>query len=165
VQALSTLTGCASPVGHCDERPVADGSSQGWVYGAVWLIESPSVPADGDKIEGPAMGRSFTGRPRRPVQGYRVTEATGAATPDVRGSGMELLRESAETLEATAQACDDPEDAIRFSDLAARVRAYLASSRSTTPLGMPHIPSALRRLGDVTASSTRYPSHVRVLHD
>jgi len=83
----------------------------------------------------------------------------------MRGSGMELLRESAETFEATAKACDDPGDAIRFTELAARVRAYLESSRSTTPLGMPHIPSALGRFGDVTASSRRYPSHVRVLHD
>jgi hypothetical protein len=78
---------------------------------------------------------------------------------------MDLLRESAETFEATAQACDDPGDAVRFADLAARVRAYLASSRPTTPLGMPHIPSALRRTGDVAGSSTGHPSHVRVLHD
>ncbi len=111
------------------------------------------------------MGRSFTGRPRRPVQGYRVAEESTPALPDSPGSGMELLRESAETFEASAQACEDPGDAVRFADLAARVRAYLASSRPTTPVGMPHIPSALRRLGDVTTSSTRNPSHVRILHD
>ena len=78
---------------------------------------------------------------------------------------MDLLRESAETFEATAQACDDPGDAIRLADLAARVRAYLASSRSTTPLGMPHIPLALRRPGDVATSAPSHPSHVRVLHN
>jgi hypothetical protein len=78
---------------------------------------------------------------------------------------MELLRESAETFEATAQACDDPGDAIRFSDLAARVRAYLASSRPTTLLGMPQIPAVLRRPGDGIPSSVRHPSHVRVLRD
>ena len=111
------------------------------------------------------MGRSLTGRPRRPVQGYRVAGSPGATMPDSRGSGMDLLRESAETFEATAQACDDPGDAIRFTDLAARVRAYLASSRPTTPLGMPHIPSALRRTGDIAAGSPSHPSHVRVLHD
>jgi len=111
------------------------------------------------------MGRSFTGRPRRPAQGYRTTGESGPATPDSSGSGMELLRESAETFEASAQACDDPGDAVRFADLAARVRAYLAASRPTTPVGMPHIPSALRRLGDVTASSVRNPSHVRILND
>jgi hypothetical protein len=111
------------------------------------------------------MGRSFTGRPRRPVQGYRVTEEPGSVTQDSPGSGMDLLRESAETFEASAQACEDPSDAVRFADLAARVRAYLAASRPTTPLGMPHIPSALRRLGDATTSSTRHPSHVRILHD
>ena len=111
------------------------------------------------------MGRSFTGRPRRPVQGYRGTEGSGPSTPDSPGSGLELLRESAETFEATAQACDDPGDAVRFAELAARVRAYLAASRPTTPIGMPHIPSALRRLGDVTTSSGRHPSHVRILHD
>jgi hypothetical protein len=110
------------------------------------------------------MGRSFTGRPRR-LQGYRVTEESEPATTDSPGSGMELLRESAETFEASAQACEDAGDAVRFADLAARVRAYLASSRPTTPIGMPHIPSALRRLGDVTTSSTRHPSHVRILHD
>jgi hypothetical protein len=136
------------------------------VYGAVWLIESPSVPADGDKIEGPEMGRSFIGRPRRPV-GYPVAEADRAASPGTLDGGLDLLRESAATFEASAQACEDPKDAMRFADLAARVRAYLASSRTNTPLEMPQIPSALRRIGDVATNSVRYPSHVhvRVLHD
>jgi|HubBroStandDraft_1064217.scaffolds.fasta_scaffold10717_2 hypothetical protein len=110
------------------------------------------------------MGRSLTGRPRRPIQGYRVSGAPDVAGAQAGGSGLELLRESAETFEVTAQACDDPADAARFSDLAARVRSYLASSRPTTPLGMPHIPSALRRSGDLP-SAVRHPSHVRVLRD
>lgn len=110
------------------------------------------------------MGRSVTGRPRRPVEGYRVASASETAAQEAPGSGLQLLIESAGTFEAVAQACDDPADAVRFSDLASRVRAYLASSRPTTPLGMPQIASAPRR-ADESASSTRHPSHVRVLRD
>jgi len=98
------------------------------------------------------------------VEGYRVASPAGAATPDAPGSGLQLLIESAGTFEAVAKACDDPADAVRFSELAARVRAYLASSRPTTLLGMPHIVAAPRR-ADENLSSTRHPSHVRVLRD
>jgi len=107
------------------------------------------------------MGRSSAWRPRQPGEGTR-TEST---SPGTAGSGLALLQESAVTFEATAQACDDPGDARRFSYLAARLRSYLASSRPTTALGMPHIPSTPRRFGEEIPSSIRHPSHVRVLHE
>ncbi len=61
-------------------------------------------------------------------------------------TAMDLLVESAEVLEASANACELPEDAERLGSLAERIRAYLATSRSTTTLGMPRITSAANEL-------------------
>ncbi len=61
-------------------------------------------------------------------------------------TAMDLLVESAEALEASAGACELPEDAERLASLAERIRAYLATSRSTTTLGMPRITSAANEL-------------------
>jgi len=85
-----------------------------------------------------------------------------------QSTGMELLLECADVLEAAAGACDDPGDSARIADLAARVRAYLASSRSTTPLGMPHIASAPSRLADemvVHRTPSSQSSHIRIVPD
>jgi hypothetical protein len=89
-------------------------------------------------------------------------------TAGERGTGMELLLESAGVLEAAAGACDDPGDSARIADLAARVRTYLASSRSTTPLGMPRIASAPSRLDDemvVHRTPSSQSSHIRIVSD
>ena len=61
-------------------------------------------------------------------------------------TAMQLLLESAETLEASAFACELPEDAERLGSLAERIRRYLATSRPTTTLGMPRITSASTEL-------------------
>jgi hypothetical protein len=85
-----------------------------------------------------------------------------------RATGMELLLEAAGVLEAAAGACDDPGDADRIADLANRVRAYLASSRPTTPLGMPRIASAPSRLADemvVHRTPSSQASHIRIVPD
>ncbi len=81
-------------------------------------------------------------------------------------TGLALLAEVADALEGVAGACDDPSDAVGFADLADRVRAYLASSRPTTPLGMPHILSAPGRLDDrliVHRTGADQSSHVRIV--
>lgn len=81
---------------------------------------------------------------------------------------MELLLEAADVLEAAAGACEDPGDAVRFAELADRVRAYLASSRPTTPLGMPRISSTSNRLADemvVHRTDESQPSHIRIVPD
>jgi hypothetical protein len=89
-------------------------------------------------------------------------------TPVERSTGMELLVEAADVLEAAAGACDDKADADHITDLAVRVRAYLASSRSTTPLGMPRIASSPSRLADemvVHRTTSRQTSHIRIVPD
>ncbi len=83
-------------------------------------------------------------------------------------TGLTLLAEVADALEGVAGACDDPVDAAGFADLADRVRAYLASSRPTTPLGMPHILSAPGRLDDgmiVHRTGADRASHVRIVRN
>ncbi len=83
-------------------------------------------------------------------------------------TGIELLMEVAGVLEAAAGACDDKGDADRIAHLAGRVRAYLASSRSTTPLGMPRIASSPSRLADemvVHRTTTAQTSHIRIVPD
>jgi hypothetical protein len=61
-------------------------------------------------------------------------------------TAMQLLTESAAALEASATACDLPEDAEHLGSLAERIRGYLATSRSTTTLGMPRIATAATEL-------------------
>ena len=89
-------------------------------------------------------------------------------TAGERSTGMELMLEAAGVLEAAAGACDDPGDAAHITDLAHRVRSYLASSRSTTPLGMPRIASAPSRLDDemvVHRNPSKQSSHIRIVPD
>lgn len=91
-----------------------------------------------------------------------------AMTPTEPVTGMELLMEVAGVLEAAAGACDDKADADRIAHLAGRVRTYLASSRPTTPLGMPRIASAPSRLADemvVHRTTTAQTSHIRIVSD
>ena len=79
-------------------------------------------------------------------------------------TGMELLHEVADVLRAVSEACDDPGDAVRLSELADRVRAYLASSRPTTPLGMPQIPAASHpHAREAVAHPANQPSHLRIV--
>jgi hypothetical protein len=84
-------------------------------------------------------------------------------------TGMELLTESAATLEMAAGACESSDDAAELFALADRIRSYLAMSRPTTTLGMPRIVSdEAARLAneDVihrTGESNR--SHIRILSD
>jgi hypothetical protein len=78
-------------------------------------------------------------------------------------TGLELMREVAGVLEAVSGACENDEDARQLADLAGRLRAYLATSRSTTPLGMPVIQSQPHTLtdGEVVRAASR--SHIRIL--
>ena len=81
-------------------------------------------------------------------------------------TGMDLLIEAVGALDLASEACDAPEDAAFFSTLADRVRTYLATSRPSTTLGMPRIPSDANRLADenvIHRSSTVQPSHIRVI--
>ena len=83
-------------------------------------------------------------------------------------TGMDLLMEVAQALDIAGGACEAPEDAARFSELADRVRIYLAVSRPTTTLGMPRIPSVDNRLTAETVihrSGAVQQSHIRVLPD
>ena len=81
-------------------------------------------------------------------------------------TAMDLLTESAETLEASAGACDMPEDARRLGSLAERIRRYLETSRPTTTLGMPRIASAATELtaAQVIRRTEEYQyGHVRIV--
>lgn len=81
---------------------------------------------------------------------------------------MEILVEAADALEGAAGACENPEDAARFRVLVDRIRGYLATSRSTTPLGMPQIRSTSSQLTDgmvVHRSSGSESSHIRIVQD
>ena len=86
--------------------------------------------------------------------------------PGGRDTGMGLLTEAADALHGVASACEEPEDADRFSRLVHRVRTYLASSRPTTTLGMPRIPSADHEFTHemvIHRSAGNQPSHVRIV--
>jgi hypothetical protein len=85
-----------------------------------------------------------------------------------RETGMGLLTEAAEALDLAGQACETPEDGVFFSTLADRVRSYLAVSRSTTPLGMPRLPSTDNLLVDesvIHRTGEHKQTHVRLLPD
>lgn len=83
-------------------------------------------------------------------------------------TGMDLLIEAADALEAASSACEAPEDVTHLSSLAGRIRNYLAVSRPTTALGMPRIPSNGNRLAHeriIHRSGAEQPSHVHILSD
>ncbi len=83
-------------------------------------------------------------------------------------TGMDLLIESAETLEMTAGACESSEDAERLYELADRIRSYLSMSRPTTTLGMPRIVSDDTRLTDenvIHRTGEFNKSHIRILSE
>jgi hypothetical protein len=81
-------------------------------------------------------------------------------------TGMDLLIESAKTLDMAADACESPEDAAYLNGLADRIRSYLAMSRPTTTLGMPRILSEVTRLSDedvIHRTEEFNKSHVRIM--
>jgi hypothetical protein len=83
-------------------------------------------------------------------------------------TGMDLLIESATTLEMAAGACESSQDAADLFALADRIRTYLAMSRTTTTLGMPRIVSDDARLADedvIHRSGEFNKSHIRILSD
>jgi hypothetical protein len=83
-------------------------------------------------------------------------------------TGMELLIESANALDAAAGACESSEDAERLFALAERIRGYLATSRPTTTLGMPRIVSDDVRLSDedvIHRTGEFNKSHIRILSE
>ena len=83
-------------------------------------------------------------------------------------TGMDLLLESASTLEMAAGACESSDDAASLFALADRIRSYLAMSRPTTTLGMPRIVSDDTRLTDedvIHRTGEFNKSHIRILSD
>lgn len=81
---------------------------------------------------------------------------------------MDLLIESANTLDLAAGACDSSEDADHLFALADRIRSYLSMSRATTTLGMPRIVSEVARLTDenvIHRTEEFNKSHVRIVSD
>jgi hypothetical protein len=83
-------------------------------------------------------------------------------------TGMDLLVESANTLDMAAAACENPEDAASLYALADRIRGYLSMSRPTTTLGMRRIVSEVARLSDedvIHRTEDFNTSHVRILSD
>jgi hypothetical protein len=81
-------------------------------------------------------------------------------------TGMDLLIESASSLDMAASACENPEDAAYLHGLADRIRSYLAMSRPTTTLGMPRILSEVTRLADedvIHRTEEFNTSHVRIM--
>ena len=83
-------------------------------------------------------------------------------------TGMDLLIESATTLEMAAGACESSEDAAGLFALANRIRSYLAMSRPTTTLGMRRIVSDDARLTDedvIHRTGEFNKSHIRILSD
>jgi len=83
-------------------------------------------------------------------------------------TGMDLLVEAANALDAAGAACDAAEDATYLTSVSDRIRRYLAVSRPSTTLGMPRIPSDQNRLTDDTVvhrSGENQPSHIRVISD
>jgi hypothetical protein len=89
----------------------------------------------------------------------------GLMSPAGQSTGLELLLEAAATLEAVAGACEDEVDRLRLSELARRVRDYLATSRPTTPLGMPLIRSQPHRLTQDQVVRATSRSHIRIVGD
>lgn len=81
-------------------------------------------------------------------------------------TAMVLLHEAADALEASAAACEEPEDADSLQQLAGRIRRYLATSRPTTTLGMPRIASESAELTAAQvvrrSQEDRY-GHVRIV--
>lgn len=81
-------------------------------------------------------------------------------------TAMDLLHESIDALEASAAACEVQDDADHLRQLAERIRRYLATSRSTTTLGMPRIASESTELSAAKvvhrSRSDRY-GHVRIV--
>ena len=121
-------------------------------------------------------GRSL----RRSVPGERISSRPSPASPRAGqhavgsswssamtssdgSTGLELLREVAGVLEAVSHACENDEDGERLADLAARLRAYLAASRPTTPLGMPAIQSQPHTLTEDEVVRVASRSHIRIL--
>lgn len=83
-------------------------------------------------------------------------------------TAMDLLIESANTLDVAAAACESSEDAACLYALADRIRGYLSMSRPTTTLGMRRIVSEAARLTDedvVHRTEEFNTSHVRILSD
>jgi hypothetical protein len=83
-------------------------------------------------------------------------------------TGMDLLIESATTLEMVAGVCESSEDAAGLLALADRIRSYLAMSRATTTLGMPRIVSDDVRLADedvIHRTGEFNNSHIRILSE
>jgi hypothetical protein len=81
-------------------------------------------------------------------------------------TAMDLLHESAEALEASADACDEEADATHLLSLAERIRRYLATSRPTTTLGMPRITSASNELSAdmvIRRGEGNQHGHVRIV--
>lgn len=84
-------------------------------------------------------------------------------TPASGTTGLELLLEVAGTLEILSESCENADDGDRLADLAGRVRAYLAASRSTTPIGMPLIESQSNRLTVDKVVRAETGSHIRIV--
>ena len=83
-------------------------------------------------------------------------------------TGMDLLIESANTLDMAAGACESPEDAACLFALSDRIRSYLETSRPTTTLGMPRIVSDPARLADedvIHRTAEFNTSHIHILTD
>ncbi len=83
-------------------------------------------------------------------------------------TGMDLLIEAADALDLAGNACDTQQDATHFTSVADRIRGYLATSRPSTTLGMPRIPSGENRLTEesvIHRSGANQSSHIRVISD
>src|SRR5579872_7499257 len=78
------------------------------------------------------------------TQWSAVTDLPGGMMGDGYDTGMSLLTAAADCLEAAAT--DDEPPGEELSRLAERIRRYLAVSRSTTPLGLPHVLTAPQNL-------------------
>ena len=85
---------------------------------------------------------------------------------EAHDTAMDLLHESADALEASAAACEEPADAEHLRHLAGRIHRYLATSRPTTTLGMPRIASEATELSATRvvhrSQDDRY-GHVRIV--
>jgi hypothetical protein len=99
---------------------------------------------------------------RRPGSSAAAGAALMQRPPD---TGMGLLIEAATALEGAAGACESTEDAFLFSELAERMRAYLATSRKTTLLGMPQLqsPTAAHERVSLHPANGEQSSHIRIV--
>jgi hypothetical protein len=89
-----------------------------------------------------------------------------AAMEETYDTAIGLLNQAAETLTSAAQMCEEPADARELVGLADRITAYLATSRSSTMLGMPRIVSSATELSDemvVRRRDDAQPGHVRIV--